>query len=68
MIITKSKYQMLTVLSDGSSIKTSNSININKLKFMEKDFKQNQFNYKKNAINNINSKHNKFTYRKKLFT
>ena len=35
---------------------------------MEKDFKQNQFNYKKNIITNINNKYNKFTYRKKLFT
>lgn len=68
MIKTKLNFQTLIVLSDGSSFKSNSSTQINKFKFIEKDFKLVQSQYKTNlTFTGLVSKSDKFLYRKKLF-
>ena len=50
MIKTILKQQILTIFSDGSSIKNTTSFYFKNFKFLEKDFKDVQLEYKQNQF------------------
>ena len=62
------KLQILTIFSDGSSVKNSTSSYLTKFKFLEKDLKLLQFEEKQDSLfDGKIKKSTKFNYRKKLF-
>ena len=68
MIKTILKQQILTIFSDGSSIKNTTSFYFKNFKFLEKDFKDVQLEYKQNQfLKGKIKKSSKFNYRKNLF-